>query len=112
MPRNTPVQVRLTDGTVWLSQRLMAELFYVTVPTVNELLQGIYDDAEFEPAATARKFRIVQTEANLRVNRVAYPIAQHILRPEHSNRAYEVVRQKFPNNLYGAGDTSRGANTR
>ena len=32
----TRIQVRLQDGTVWLSQRLLAELYQVSVPTINE----------------------------------------------------------------------------
>jgi len=63
------IQVRLEDGTVWLSQRLIGELFQVTVPTVNEHLKGIYDDGELDPAATIRKFRIVQREGPREVRR-------------------------------------------
>ncbi|MEX2118742.1 MAG: hypothetical protein WD847_03955 [Pirellulales bacterium] len=42
------LQVRLDGQTVWLPQRLIAELFQVSVPTVNEHLGNIYEDA---PAA-------------------------------------------------------------
>lgn len=64
------VQVRLADGTVWLSQRLMAELFGKDVRTINEHLQGIYEDGELDPGATIRKFRIVRTEGNRSVSRL------------------------------------------
>lgn len=43
---------------------LIAELFRVSVPTLNEHLKGIFEDRELDPAATIRKFRIVQTEGN------------------------------------------------
>jgi len=56
----TKLRVRLHEQTVWLSQRLIAELFQVSVPTVNEHLAGIYDDRELDPGATIRKFRIVR----------------------------------------------------
>jgi len=56
------VQVRIDGKTVWLTQRLIAELYQVTVPTVNEHLKGIYGEGELDTAATIRKFRIVQTE--------------------------------------------------
>jgi hypothetical protein len=36
------VQVRLDGKTVWLTQRLMAELYQVSVKTVNEHLMNIY----------------------------------------------------------------------
>jgi len=67
---NSPVQVRLDGETVWLSQKLMAELYGVAVPTVNEHISNIYDDEELQPEATIRKFRIVQTEGNRQVGRL------------------------------------------
>lgn len=66
----THLQVRLEGRTVWLSQRLIAELFQVTVPTVNEHLAGIYADGELDQTATIRSFRIVQTEGRRQVARV------------------------------------------
>ena len=54
------VHVRLAEGTVWLTQKLMADLYGVSVPTVNEHLKNIYDEAELDPGATIRKFRIVR----------------------------------------------------
>jgi hypothetical protein len=64
------LQVRLEGQTVWLPQRLIAELFQVTVPTVNEHLANIYDEEELNPAATIRKFRIVQSEGTRQVTRM------------------------------------------
>ncbi len=66
----TRVQVRLLDGTVWLSQRLIAELFQKSVPTINEHIANIYEERELEPSATIRKFRIVQDEGDRRVERL------------------------------------------
>ena len=63
------VQVRIDGKTVWLTQRLIAQLFQVTVPTVNEHLKGIYAEGELDTAATIRKFRIVQIEGSRQVNR-------------------------------------------
>jgi len=63
------LQVRLDGQTVWLTQRLIAELFQVTVPTVNEHLRNICGEGELDAGATIRKFRIVQTEGGRRVSR-------------------------------------------
>ena len=63
------LQVRLEGRTVWLSQRLIAELFQISVPTVNEHLTGIYADGELARPATIRSFRIVQTEGSRQVTR-------------------------------------------
>jgi hypothetical protein len=64
------LQVRLDGQTVWLTQKLIAELFQVSVPTVNEHLTNIYDEGELAAEATIRKFRIVQTEGSRQVSRL------------------------------------------
>lgn len=68
--QNSPVQVRLEGETVWLNQKLMAELYGVAIPTINEHIANIYDDEELQPETTIRKFRIVQTEGNRQVRRL------------------------------------------
>ena len=65
----TRVQCRFENETVWLSQALIAELFQVTVPTVNEHLKGIYAEGELMAGATIRKFRIVRLEGSREVTR-------------------------------------------
>lgn len=67
---DTPVQVRLEGETVWLSQKLMAELYGVGVNTINYHISEIYEDEELAPEATIRKYRIVQTEGNRQVGRL------------------------------------------
>jgi hypothetical protein len=64
------LQVRLEGETVWLTQRLIGELYQVSVPTVNEHLANIYDEAEISPESTIRKFRIVQLEGQRQVARL------------------------------------------
>ena len=64
------IQVHLDGGSVWLTQRLLAELFQKDVRTINEHLQNIFDEGEADPGATIRKFRIVQTEGNREVSRL------------------------------------------
>ena len=65
----TRIEVRLEDETVWLSQRLMADLFQVSVPTVNEHIRHVYEEKELELGSTIRKFRIVQPEGARQVSR-------------------------------------------
>ncbi|PIP43160.1 MAG: hydroxyacid dehydrogenase [Deltaproteobacteria bacterium CG23_combo_of_CG06-09_8_20_14_all_60_8] len=65
----TRIECRFEDNTIWLSQALMAQLFQVAIPTVNEHLKGIYADGELRPAATVRKFRIVRPEGARQVSR-------------------------------------------
>ena len=64
------IDVRLKDETVWLTQKLMADLFQVTVPTINEHIKNIFNERELSPDATIRKFRIVQKEGQRNVTRI------------------------------------------
>lgn len=63
------LQVRLDGQTVWLTQRALAELYQVSVPTINEHLRNIYDESELLADATIRNFRIVQIEGTREVSR-------------------------------------------
>jgi hypothetical protein len=64
------VECRFEQETIWLSQKLMAELFDKDIRTINEHLQGIYEDGEIDAGATIRKFRIVRQEGSREVARV------------------------------------------
>jgi len=63
------IEVFFNAETFWLSQRKMAELFGVEVPTINYHLKEIFKSGELEESATIRNFRIVQTEGNREVSR-------------------------------------------
>jgi len=64
------IQVRVDGQTVWLSQKLIGELYQVSVKTVNEHLMNIYSEEEIPAESTIRKFRIVQTEGKRDVTRL------------------------------------------
>ena len=64
------IEARYEEETLWLSQKLMAELFGVDVRTVSEHLKNIFASQELAPEATIRKFRIVQQEGQREVSRV------------------------------------------
>ena len=65
----TRLEVRLQEETVWLSQKMLADLFQKDVRTINEHIKNIYAEGELEPQSTIRKFRIVQTEGKRKVSR-------------------------------------------
>jgi len=65
----TRIEVRLQDETVWLTQKMMAELFQVAVPTVNEHIKNIIVEGELATGSTIRKFLIVQKEGDREVAR-------------------------------------------
>ena len=65
----TKIDVRLEKETVWLSQRMMAELFQSTVPNINMHIKNIYEEGELNAQATIQDFLIVQQEGNREVSR-------------------------------------------
>ena len=63
------IEARYEDETVWLTQKLMAELFDVDVRTISEHLGNVFSSGELERKATIRKFRIVRSEGSRQVTR-------------------------------------------
>ena len=63
------IEVRVQDGTVWLSQKLIASLFDTQIPNVNMHITSIIEEAEIEETATIKDFLIVQNEGSRVVNR-------------------------------------------
>ena len=63
------IEMRYEDENIWLTQKMMATLYSVGLPTINEHIKKIYADSELEESATIRNFRIVQTEGSRQVTR-------------------------------------------
>lgn len=63
------IDVRLEAETLWLSQRMMAELFGKDSDTIGLHLKNIYLEEELEEKATTEFFSVVQTEGKRRVRR-------------------------------------------
>ncbi|MBQ7501196.1 virulence RhuM family protein [bacterium] len=62
-------EMRYENENIWLTQRMMAELYDVDVRTISDHLKKIYADGELQEDATIRKYRIVQTEGSRQVSR-------------------------------------------
>jgi hypothetical protein len=63
------VEVAFEDETFWLTQKKMAELFGVGIPSINRHLKEIYKSNELNEMATIRRIRIVQPEGERQVTR-------------------------------------------
>ena len=63
------IEMRYEDENIWLTQKMMATLYAVGLPTINEHIKKIYEDSELEQKSTIRKFRIVQMEGTRQVSR-------------------------------------------
>lgn len=66
----TRIQVRLFDGTVWLTQNHISEIYQKSIKTINEHIKNIFTEKELDPSSTIRKFRIVQQEGSRQVERL------------------------------------------
>ena len=66
---NASFEMRYEDENIWLTQKMMAALYNVELPTINEHIKKIYADGELTEEGTIRKFRIVQTEGTRQVSR-------------------------------------------
>ncbi|RUM71850.1 MAG: cell filamentation protein Fic [Sulfurovum sp.] len=60
--RQDTIEVKVEDETVWLTQKLIAKLFDVKVPNINEHLQNIFATHELEENSVIRKFRITASD--------------------------------------------------
>jgi len=63
------VSVFFREGTFWLTQKTMAELFGVNVPAINKQIKNIFDTGELLKEATVSILEIVQKEGKREVNR-------------------------------------------
>jgi len=56
------IEVRLEDNTVWLTQRLMAELFQTTVANVNIHLKNIFAEGEVDEGSAIKEYLITAAD--------------------------------------------------
>ncbi len=63
------VEMRYEDENLWLTQKMMATLYDVSVPAISQHLKRIYADNELEREATVKQYLMVQTEGDREVQR-------------------------------------------
>ena len=56
------IEVRYEDENIWLSQKMMAQLYDVDVRTINYHIKKVFDDSELMPDSVIRKFRITAAD--------------------------------------------------
>lgn len=61
--------LRAEDGTVWLSQAELAELFQTSTPNINIHIKNVLDEGELSEVRTVKDDLIVQTEGGRQVRR-------------------------------------------
>jgi hypothetical protein len=89
------IEVRVADEMIWLSQKLMAALFEVTVSHVNQHLTAIYAQGELAREATIKKFLIVQQEGQREVSHTFLAKVQNKLHYAiHGHTAPELIMDR------------------
>lgn len=63
------IEMRYEDENIWLTQKMMATLYDVSVAAINQHIKKIYDDSELEIGSTIKKYLIVQDEGTRKVSR-------------------------------------------
>ena len=62
-------EMRYENENIWLTQKMIAMLYDVSLPTINEHIKRIYEDVELTEKVAIRKYRIVQTEGSRQESR-------------------------------------------
>ncbi len=63
------IEVRIEDETIWLTQKLMAELFDTSTQNITMHLKKVYLNEELQENSTCKKFLQVQREGDRDVER-------------------------------------------
>ncbi|MCG3170443.1 MAG: hypothetical protein CALGDGBN_01993 [Pseudomonadales bacterium] len=67
--RETSVEMRYEDENIWLTQKMMATLYDVSVPAINQHLKRIFADNELEESAVVKQYLTTAADGkNYRVN--------------------------------------------
>jgi hypothetical protein len=65
----TRIECRFDQGSIWLSQALIAQLFQCSIQNANAHILNILRDGELDPAATIKDYLIVRQERGREVRR-------------------------------------------
>lgn len=85
------IHIRVIDGDAWLTQKQLAELYKVGVPTISEHIANIYRQGMLSPTKTSRQLRVRQAEGRRSVSRdivhYALPLVLEVGKRARSPRA-------------------------
>lgn len=56
------VEMRYEDENIWLTQKMLATLYDVSVPAINQHLKKIFDDGELEEDSVIKKYLITAAD--------------------------------------------------
>ena len=59
------IEMRYEDENIWLTQKMMATLYYVGTNTINYHIKKIFEDSELQEDSVIRKFRITAPDGKI-----------------------------------------------
>ena len=65
----TRIQLRVSEDTVWLTQKQLADLYQVSVPAIAFHIRKVFQERELTPQATIKEYLIVAPEGARSVER-------------------------------------------
>jgi len=83
------VEAVYADENVWLTQKMMATLYNVTIPTINEHLKKVFSDNELQEDSVIRNFRITAADRDILCD--AGKVTAEIAR-QHAETEFEKYR--------------------
>lgn len=57
--------MRYQDENIWLTQKMMAALYEVTVPAINQHLKRIFADGELLPGSVVKQYLITAADGTV-----------------------------------------------
>ena len=87
------IEVRLEEGTVWLPQVLIAELYQTTKQNISLHIRNIFDESELQPEATVKEYLIVHVPSLRARELLVDPLSSlhnlpHTINASHLPRSY------------------------
>ena len=57
----TRVQLRVAEGTVWMTQKQLAELYQVSVPAIAQHVRNVFAERDFEASISIQVKQLEKT---------------------------------------------------
>ncbi len=92
------IEMRYEDENIWLTQKMMAALYDVEVPTINYHIKKIFKDSELQSDAVIRKFLITADDGK-KYNAIHYSLEMIIAVGFKVNSERAVQFRKWVNQI-------------
>jgi hypothetical protein len=92
-------EIRYEDENIWLTQRMMAELYDVSVPAISQHLHTVFTDGELHEDSVVKKYLITAADGKkyntMHYNLQATTFEQAKLHAETQYEKYRIVQDRL-----------------